>query len=251
MAKEGIPKVKLIQLNVWWGGKLTGNLAKFVKDQGADIMCMQEAASLEGSSGMFLPTQEIQEIGNFKDTAFAPMVTINFMHRKASMGNAIASKFPFLKTDSAYIYLEHNDDFDWDKHDYNVRNFLHCVLDVKGKQVHVITHHGYHIPEHKNGDSESLRQMKEIADYIKKLDGPVILTGDFNLAPHSESLEVINSLLSNLSVKYKLKTTRNQLTHKNEVCDYIFVNDQVKVKNFEMSKELVSDHAALILDFDV
>jgi len=91
--------------------------------------------------------------------------------------------------------------------------------------------------------------MKELVQYIKKLEGAVILTGDFNLAPHSKSLEQLNKMLSNLSVKANLDTTRNQLTYKKEVCDYIFVNDQVKVKSFEASDELVSDHKALILEF--
>src|SRR5690606_9871290 len=136
-----------------------------------------------------------------------------------------------------YTYLDHNKDFDWAKHDYNVRNLLHSTIEHNGKNMHVLTHHGYHVPDHKNGDEESLRQMKEIARYIDKLDGPVILTGDFNLAPHSESLEVINAKLENLSIKHGLKTTRTSLTRKKEVCDYIFVNEFVKVKDFFAAKE--------------
>jgi endonuclease/exonuclease/phosphatase family metal-dependent hydrolase len=50
---------------------------------------------------------------------------------------------------------------------------------------------------------------------------------------------------------YKFETTRNELTHKTEVCDYVFVSDDVKVKEFYASDRLVSDHAALILDFSL
>jgi endonuclease/exonuclease/phosphatase (EEP) superfamily protein YafD len=83
------------------------------------------------------------------------------------------------------------------------------------------------------------------------LSGPVILTGDFNLVPGSKSLEPLNKMLRNLSIEFRLSTTRNQLTHKNEVCDYIFVNDKVQVKQFEASDALISDHKALILDFEI
>jgi endonuclease/exonuclease/phosphatase (EEP) superfamily protein YafD len=113
-----------------------------------------------------------------------------------------------------------------------------------------LTHHGYHIPDHKNGDEETLRQMKQLGEYIDSLDGPIILTGDFNLAPHSESLEQINARLINLCTQHRLKTTRTHLTHKTEVCDYIFVNNKVSVKSFQASDEIVSDHKALILEFD-
>ena len=114
-----------------------------------------------------------------------------------------------------------------------------------------IQHHGFWVPDHKNGNAETLNQTKIIANYVEALKGPTILTGDFNLIPTSESLEQINKLLINLSVKNKLETTRNDLTFKNEVCDYIFVNNEIKVKNFAMSEQVVSDHNALILEFSV
>jgi endonuclease/exonuclease/phosphatase (EEP) superfamily protein YafD len=93
--------------------------------------------------------------------------------------------------------------------------------------------------------------MHQIADYITTLSGPVILAGDFNLAPHSESLEVINKQLRNLSVEFKLETTRTFLTSKVEVCDYIFVNGAVKVTKFLALEDIASDHKALVLEFDV
>ena len=132
-----------------------------------------------------------------------------------------------------------------------MRNFVHAVVDLNGQKLNLLTHHGYWIQEHKNGNPETLRQMKQLGEYIDDLDGPVILTGDFNLAPDSESIGLINQRLTNLSTKYKLTTTRTNLTHKKEVCDYIFVSDDVKVKSFKASDEVVSDHKALILEFDV
>jgi len=66
---------------------------------------------------------------------------------------------------------------------------------------------------------------------ILKLRGKIILSGDFNLAPHSESLEQINILLANLSIKARLKTTRTKLTHKPKSVTIYFVNDAIKVKS--------------------
>lgn len=79
----------------------------------------------------------------------------------------------------------------------------------------------------------------------------MVLCGDLNLSPDSESVKYLDTLLSNLSVRHSLRTTRSRLTDKDEVCDYIFVNEQVYVNDFFMDETIISDHNALILDFDL
>ena len=96
-----------------------------------------------------------------------------------------------------------------------------------------------------------MRQVKQIVEYIKHLDGSVILCGDFNLSPESESIKLIDRNLVNLSVVHKLKTTRSKLTYKNEVCDYVFASHDIKVNSFIMDDTIISDHNALLLDFDL
>lgn len=243
--------MKLIQLNIWWGGKLDQAIVKFLNEEKPDILCLQESASMEGKSGMMLSVEQIKEIGNFKDLVHSPLVTFNFMHRKVSMGNAILSKFSILNSKTLYTHLKHNKDFDWEKHDYNIRNLLHCELDTGKQKTHVLTHHGYHVPTHKDGNQETLKACKQIMHYIDSLNGPKILAGDFNLSPNSESLEVINKKMTNLVVVNKLKTTRTNLTYKTEVCDYIFINKEIRAKKFTASDEVVSDHKALIMEFEV
>ena len=100
-----------------------------------------------------------------------------------------------------------------------------------------MNHHGHHVPEHKNGDAETLRQCKIIADEAREAGDRAILAGDFNLVPNSESIEQINTVLTNQSLEHKLTTTRNQLTTKNEVCDYIFTGRDIEVLNFKIIEE--------------
>jgi endonuclease/exonuclease/phosphatase (EEP) superfamily protein YafD len=35
------------------------------------------------------------------------------------------------------------------------------------------------------------------------------------------------------------------------VCDYIFVNSQINVKDFRMDETIIYDHNALIVDFNI
>ena len=183
----------------------------------------------------------------------SPVFSFHYMNRLATFGNVILSKYPFQKTETTFTHQEFRENFDVSENGgMNMRNLQHAVIDLpEGKKLHVLNHHGHHIHHHKNGNEETLRQCTFIADYAKKLEGPVILTGDFNLHPSSDSIEKINAVLSNLSLQRKLTTTRTEFTSKTEVCDYIFVSKEVKVDSFRASDRLLSDHKALELEFSL
>lgn len=243
--------MKLVQLNIW-GGRLERQVEGFFAAEQADIICLQEAISFESEdSGFFATVENIQRTTKLTNSCVAPVFTFDYQNHDARFGNCILSRYPIKKSEIIFTNLEHKEKFQFGRDSTNVRNFIHVVIEKDGEEFNVLTHHGFHVPDHKNGTPETLRQMQQLADYITGLSGPVILTGDFNLAPQSESLELLNHQLRNLSTEHRLKTTRNSLTHKTEVCDYIFVNDAVKVVNFSASEAVISDHKALLLDFSV
>jgi endonuclease/exonuclease/phosphatase family metal-dependent hydrolase len=59
----------------------------------------------------------------------------------------------------------------------------------------------------------------------------------------------------NLIKEYNIKSTRpdfkDHLDEWNNVVDYIFVDDKIKVNNFEVINTDISDHLPLILDFEI
>jgi len=235
-----------------WGGRLENHILNLVKKVNPDILCLQEAIDIKGGrSAMFAATEEIQAAIGANHIFMSPVFTLNYMNRKADFGNCIISKYPIKDKQTIFTGKKYAPNFDFLDRDADMRNLQHAVIDINGKSLNVLNHHGHHIHQHKNGDAETMRQCEIIAEQIKKLDGNIILAGDFNLAPHSESLEQINKVLTNLSLKAKLKTTRTQLTHKTEVCDYIFVSEKVRTKSFKALPDLASDHKALVLDFEI
>jgi endonuclease/exonuclease/phosphatase family metal-dependent hydrolase len=243
--------MKLLQLNVW-GGRMEPQIAELMRTEQPDIVCLQEAISFSGEgSGLFITVENIQELTGLSYAAFAPVFSFSYMKSIAKFGNCILSRFPIEETKTVFTYLEHKDNFMWGEDSANVRNFVHTKLDVNGTVCHVVTHHGFWVPDHKNGNDETLRQTKIIADYCEGLDGAVLLTGDFNLVPDSGSIQQINKVLTNQTLEHKLKTTRTSLTHKTEACDYIFTSHDVRVSNFEALDKLASDHKALVLEFEL
>jgi endonuclease/exonuclease/phosphatase family metal-dependent hydrolase len=242
--------MKLFQANIW-GGRLPYQINEALKSERPDLVCFQEVVSTKGDALIFKTLEEIKEEIGLDNSFFSPVFSFNLMNKKAGFGNGIISRYPFIETNTVFTRLEHKDNFDFDTDDYNVRNFQHVTIEVDGRTLNILNHHGHHIHQHKNGDTETLRQCGEIASYINNLQGEVILTGDFNLEPTSESIKVLNSILKNLSIEAKLTSTRNELTPKNEVCDYIFVSKGIKVNKFYMLDKILSDHNALILEFDL
>jgi len=243
--------LKLLQLNAW-GGRLEYAIDDLLHVEKPDILCLQEAISFEAEgSGLFITLENVQKEHNLPYRAFGPVFSFSYMKGVAKFGNAVLSRRPINKSKVVFTHLEHQDDYMWGEHSNNMRNFVHAVIDVDGRPCHIITHHGFWVPDHKQGNSETLKQMKHLADYIKTLEGPIILTGDFNLSPDSESLRELNGMLTNLSIEHRLKTTRTNLTYKTETCDYIFVSKAVKIKSFEALDKVVSDHKALKLEFEL
>jgi endonuclease/exonuclease/phosphatase family metal-dependent hydrolase len=252
MATKGNQYLKLLQLNCW-GGKLGTQLCRLIEAEQPDIVCLQEATDLSARPGSVLdPYSKFLPENLYPNVLFAPIFSYRYMHELAGLGNAIVSKIPFDKTNVQFLLNSFKKDIESaNSEDYNNRNFAHAVNSIRGQGVNIITHHGHHHPDSKNGSEENTRQMTELASYIAKLSGPTILAGDFNLHPDSKSLKPIHDLLENLCTTYGVISTRSELAKRQEVIDYIFVSKGVNVKNFYVAEMVVSDHSALILEFDL
>jgi endonuclease/exonuclease/phosphatase family metal-dependent hydrolase len=241
--------MKIFQLNIW-GGKLGKQIVDLINKEDADIVCLQEVIEVPGSESFLVEDlDEIRKKTGYPHYHFNPQFGYKLMNRTAKSGLAILSKIPFMETDAIFTRLKYIDDFDILDTDYNIRSLQRVTVEKDGNRLHVLNHHGHHIPEHKNGDDETVRQCKMIVDYMKKLEGPIVLCGDFNLSPESESLEQINAVLINHAKERRILTTRTPLTHKTEVCDYIFTSPDIEVKDFQVLDDIASDHKALTIDF--
>lgn len=243
--------MKLLQLNSWTL-RIKDPLVTVIEREAADIVCLQEVLDHEEPLGLLPTLHQLQEKTGYAHAEIAPVYNLRIMQRTARYGNAVMGRLPLETRETIFTTGNYTDDFDYATDDYNIRNLQHVTVQHANGPVHVFNHHGLHVRDHKDGTPETLAACQKIVDAIAQVDGPVILTGDFNLTPESESIKLLERAgLRNLSVEYGLTTTRNYLTPKTEVCDYIFVNDQVTVKDFRMLDDVVSDHNALVVEFDV
>jgi len=116
--------------------------------------------------------------------------------------------------------------------------------------------HGIATPGNKMDTAGRLKQSEEIIDFLKKIDGPKIVGGDFNLEFDTQSVKMFEKNgYRNLIKEYKIKTTRNRLSwerfpKKQYFADYVFVSSDVKVLNFSVPNIEISDHLPQILEIE-
>lgn len=229
--------MKILFLNTW-NGTMKENITDFLTKQfqDMDIFCLQEtyADSVPLWKNIFLNYQEltankfIGEEGEFAQTTY--------FHDGMKV---ISSQVLFgeQKDCGLAIYLE---------------------IEKNNKIFHVCNFHGLAYPGDKRDTPNRLRQSQGLIDFLKDKKGFKIIGGDFNLSFNTESIEMFEEHgYRNLIKDSDIQTTRNHFawdqfpSNKQFYADYVFVSQDVNVKNFSVIENEVSDHLPLILEIEV
>ncbi len=173
--------------------------------------------------------------------------------RKVVAGNAIGSRFPILNQQIAFTHGKYVEEKDPEP---NTRNYQTCNLDIgDGASLSLLNHHACWSKD-PNGAPEATAKMQQVCDAAMALGGPTIVTGDMNVVPESEPMEVFKGKLEDLTGSHNIETTLTRLAHAfdcNNIvpCDHVLVSPNINVRQFYASNAIVSDHKALILEFDL
>ena len=262
--------MKLISFNIGIKIDNSKEIGNFIKSQGSDIVAFQEIIRHfdESVFDMYKSKKHIETIIGKKlpYSFFGPQWTTDAMRKNGEMhrdfngfieqGNEIISKFPILNATNEHYYKHYSLELEWAN--FHTEDHPRCVqiveLDVDGKKLQVLNLHGLYSRD-KQDSKRTLDQCKYVLKVAKRKEIPTIIVGDFNLFPDTKSIGILNKEFRNLIDEYKITSTRphfNDGTDEgNNVVDYIFVNDKIKVNNFEVFDTNISDHLPLILDFDI
>lgn len=265
--------MKLLSLNVALFEANNAKLTKFLQDEKADIVCLQEVVRevedsvaseyiTKGPVDKATPDLKYSFYGpnsvmhNFDMEDFHGQEHFRFdLGGLAEMGNYVKSRYKVVKGQN--VFLENHFTFttdysNWPDEDY--RAVLVVDLDVNGKAVRVLNYHGIWT-RGKLGNEKTLAACQKINALALETKSEVIICGDFNLFPDTPSMKLFEGNFVSLVDKYNTKTTRptsNELngTARN-VVDYVWVSKGIKDNNFKVLDTNVSDHLPLILEFDL
>ena len=132
----------------------------------------------------------------------------------------------------------------------HARNIQYITLTKEGKLLTVINFHGLWNGKGKGDSEDRILQTESILNFIRDVSGEVVLCGDFNLRPDTKSVGLFEEAgMRNLIKEYSITSTRTPYYTKPEkFADYAFVTKEIKVKEFKVLPDEVSDHAPLYLE---
>jgi endonuclease/exonuclease/phosphatase family metal-dependent hydrolase len=256
--------MKLLTLNTW-GGKMHAPLMKFVEkmSKDVDIFCFQEVFStttdLEfGSSGEKMNLyQDISKILTSHRSHLSPKSKgydyKGYIGKDVDFGNAI-----FIKKDIPV--LSHEELFDLisdagtDWREKAIAKAQCVTIEIGRKPLTICNFHGMWIKgTHKKDTPERLSQSWHLREALDKISGEKIICGDFNLLPDGESIKILERDMRNLIREYGITSTRSSLYATSPVmyADYALTTPGIKVNDFKILSDEVSDHLALLLDVEI
>lgn len=254
-------KLKIICLNLYEGGLLLDSALDFFDSEQPDILLLQEVFDGKDSS---LPQnyRTIEELKfHFPDWSyyFEPEFLLVRDEDKVEIGNAIFSRFPILNSWSSDFGIPYGEyplvpaDGDYSKDPKNIQ----CAeIEVEGQVITACNLHG--IWGLDGGDNEARLKMSQIIiDQVKNKKN-LILAGDFNVKPNTQTISNIENHLVNV-FKDELETTFN-LSRKNldkfpgyvsAVVDMFFVSSDLQVENHYCPNVDASDHLPLVVEITI
>ena len=228
---------------------MKGPIEKLFEEERFDTICLQEAVWCDNNilKNFVIPVDRIKEISGLKHDYRSANWHIDAFNTKVYQGNVILSKDEITESRTEFV---------WGKNDTlaslaDIKSQKYNVQIVKLKNgLTVANHHGYWLPN-PIGDDNTIKSMKNVADNLRDIDGPLVMCGDLNIIHESPAMRNLD-FLHDLTHDYGIKNTLMGLKFDGEVpCDHILVNDKVTVKDFEVLESLASDHKALVADIEL
>lgn len=211
--------------------------AEYLAEKKPDIIGFNEVMG-RGESPEYSTEQTalVAEMAGFPYSFFGPAALINGTE---PYGNALMSYYPF-EAEVVKIPLPEGKT----AAECEPRAVICAKLNIDGKPLTVLaTHFGLSPAEAENA-------VKTVCELAERLDGPIILMGDFNLTPDSELLKPLEKHYYDTAA---LLPTGNSFTFPSDApdrkIDYIYSRD-IKVTAARVCDEAISDHRALEIELE-
>lgn len=237
-----------------WMGRLTPQLLRLIEAEQPDIITAQEVFSTDTSvpfpDQMFDLRQRVSSL-DYPHVYYSPVFSFQASGQTVEFGNAVFSRLPIQSSETVWTYSEYQGAMDRPGFEKNARNAQVVELRSDAKAFYLINHHGYWEPN-PTGSDTSVAALQVVADKVASLDGPIIVAGDLNVDDQSPAMRVFDDHLTSLTARYDIQDTLSILGKVRGIaCDHVLTNSDIHVRSFSVSDALVSDHLALVLEFDL
>lgn len=263
--------MRIVSVNAW-GGALADALLGWLSVSGADVVCLQEVTRTPGLSGWTrfddgdrsLPQRadlladvrgalpDHQAIFVSSDTGPVSDGTGARHRQDFGLATLVGPRLPVAGVESAFVHGSFTDHEEWTIADRpRVALAVHTVDRDIGRRVWAVQVHGLRDPAGKGDTPARLRQASHLADLVDRIRGPhdlIVVCGDLNLLPESETFTVLAKAgLTDLVGAADTRTSHYPKPVRH--ASYLLISDVSAVKRFEvLTAPEISDHRALVLD---
>ena len=215
-------------------------ICAIIKASGADIVGIQEIDRSWSQRSNWEDQVTILSGALGMEFAFAASIELppaDPGRPNRQFGNGLFSKYPILSPQVHHMYVCDDPSMVYDgTRETEPRSVLEAKIDLEGKEISVLcTHLSVH------SQKERLRQVGKLEGIIGKIDGSLILLGDFNASFDSEELVRLRRILAEPSFEKGLITKPDE----SRQIDYILVRD-LNVEEIKVLDSDASDHLPLL-----
>jgi endonuclease/exonuclease/phosphatase family metal-dependent hydrolase len=263
--------LRIVSLNTW-GGALFDALATWLPTCEADVVCLQEVTRTEGLRGWTtfadgertLPQRsnlfaDVAQLlpgyrGTFVASEAGPVTGEDGRRWRQDFGLAtlVHARVPVVGIGSAFIHGSYTEHSDWPADGRpRVAQGVRVLDRRSGTTFTVVNLHGLRDGAGKEDTPARRAQADRIAELVTTLRGEgdeVVVGGDFNLLPGSETFDVLAELgLTDLVGDADTRTSSYPKPVRH--ASYLLVSAPDEVQRFEIiAAPEVSDHRALVVD---
>lgn len=245
---------KYLSINVWLGGKRWDDLVAFLKQEDADIVALQEVYGGEDPKleKRLRTIHALKQEMPYPYSAFAPAMIDSKLN--LPWGNAVLSKFPITKQEAIFFDVPFGErEIKIENAEHAPRNMIHTTIDAHGAALNVFSIHGIW-GEDGDDNPRRLAMSDTIIKHTQKLPH-VIISGDFNVKEHTETVRNLEHHLHNV-FKGERVTSFNMRIKKDKkfataVVDHLLVSPDLHITEHHQPDVDASDHLPLIATLEI
>jgi endonuclease/exonuclease/phosphatase family metal-dependent hydrolase len=241
-----------------WHGHLLPASLKFLKEQDADILLLQEVAhgTDPAMSENFRTLSILLDGLDYSYYDHAPTAICNYEAGKVKEGNAVLSRFPIVSHDSQELSGTFREVEPYNPAEFPVwpRNLQHVAVDANGIELNLFNFQGVW---DLNGDNDSPQRQKMVDTILENIAGKpnVIVAGDTNAKPTNPAMRRLEKQLTNVFGN-ELVSTFNMRRKTNPgyataVVDLMYVSSNISAVEKFCPDVDVSDHLPLVVTLEI
>ncbi|MBM1172553.1 endonuclease/exonuclease/phosphatase family protein [Microvirga arabica] len=265
--------MKVMSLNAW-GGKLHDELIYYVRTTSPDVLCLQEVVHSPTTGKGWLTYRDgdhvlPQRANLFREIAealpghvaiFCPAAqgvlwdATDTVPSQWGLATFVRGSFPIIAQAQGFVHKDFSP-HGYGEHPRSRNAHAIRVYDyARDRPVSIAHMHGLRDLNGKSDTPERLAQARRLADLTTKVavpGDPLVVCGDFNVEPDSETFRVLAGIgLTDLVTTRDFEGTRtSQYKKPGRFADYMLVNRTDDVLEFTVvAQPEVSDHCPLILE---